>query len=257
MDAASSSPWLEQVREHLAAWGREQGVLDEKLLVRAGELTPEEAIGTPLRNDFPILLGKEKVIEARFQSARGHAFTDMPIEFQGTLGEVLAQPLETNADRALLVATLNGVMRHLGKVSRGVHCRDDEPERCALELAGEIRRRMGLGAVGLIGLNPAILAALVREFGAELVRVTDLNPECIGAVKEGVEIWDGATRTPELIRGSNFVAVTGTTLVNDTFPAILALLRQERCEHLIYGVTAAGVCSIFGFPRFCPYGHDE
>ena len=35
--------------------------------------------------------------------------------------------------------------------------------------------------VGLVGFNPAIAEAVVREFGAKAVRITDLNPQNVGA----------------------------------------------------------------------------
>ncbi len=39
-------------------------------------LNPKEAIGTPDRNDYPILKGKELIIEATFKDAKGQSFTD-------------------------------------------------------------------------------------------------------------------------------------------------------------------------------------
>jgi len=41
-------------------------------------LSPEEAIGTPGRRDFPIVIGKERVVEAEFRGSKAHAFTDSP-----------------------------------------------------------------------------------------------------------------------------------------------------------------------------------
>ncbi len=256
MIARPHPPSLSEARLRLEEIASREGCLDTPLLVRAGQLSPQEAIGTPLRRDFPIVLGKEKILEARFENAHGHAFTDSPVEFRGTLAEVLSRPLVTNADRALLVATLNALLRHLGRIDRTVHCRDEEPERCGARLAAEMRTHAGEATVGLIGCNPAMVAALAAEFGPEHVRVSDRNPDNVGRRKHGVAVWDGAGATEALIRDTSFVAVTGTTVVNDTFPAIRDLLRRYRRKYVVYGVTGAGLCHLFGWPRFCPFSHD-
>jgi uncharacterized protein (DUF4213/DUF364 family) len=179
------------------------------------------------------------------------------VEFRGTVREILERPLEFNADRALFVATLNAVLRHLRQITGVMHCRDEDPEKCATEIARLVREKKGEATVGLIGCNPAILDALVKEFGVERVRLTDLNPDNIGKVKQGVEVWHGETRMEDLVREADMVVVTGTTFVNDTFPRIWQAIRRHGKDYLIYGVTAAGLCHLFGLNRVCPYGRDE
>lgn len=257
MNASTDGLFLEKAKTRLATLLDEQGLLDEDVLVRVGLLTPEQAIGTPLRKDFPILVGKEKVIEARFRTGRGHAFTDAPVEFRGTVREILERPLKSNADRALFVATLNAVLRHLGKITGAMHCRDDDPEKCGAEIARLVREKKGDATVGLIGCNPAILEALVGEFGVENVRLTDLNPDNVGTRKQGVEVWHGAKEMERLVREADIVVVTGTTFVNDTFSWIWETIRRHGKDYMIYGVTAAGLCHLFGLERVCPYGRDE
>ena len=119
----------------------------------------------------------------------------------------------------------DAVLRHLGMVRATVHCKDDDPETCALEIAGVLSAREGEARVGLIGLNPAIAERLVESFGPARVRISDLNPEDVGTRRFGVEVWDGRDRTEDLIDASDLVLVTGTTLVNGTFDPIL---RQAR-----------------------------
>jgi len=51
------------------------------------------AIGEPGRRDFPIIIGKERVIEAEVLGARAHVFTDSTKEFFGKLKEILNLPL--------------------------------------------------------------------------------------------------------------------------------------------------------------------
>jgi hypothetical protein len=105
--------------------------------------------------------------------------------------------------------------------------------------------------VGLIGFNPSIAEALAREFGADHVCLTDLNPQNIGTLKFGVTVWDGRTQTHELIRASDLVIVTGTTLVNGTFDEILRLVRLEGKQFVVFGMTAAGVCRLMNLERWC------
>jgi len=231
-----------------------EGLSDVEVSVLVKALTAEEAIGKPGRRDFPILEGKERVIEARVLGWRGHAFTDSPVDFTGKLGEIVGLRLVTNSERAVYIATLNAVLGYLGLAEKTVHCKDEEPEKCAKEMASYILERWGKVRVGLIGLNPAIAAELVSVFGAENVKITDLNPQNIGSVKDGGEIWDGKTRGEDLVRQSDVAVITGTTLVNGTFDSIMGWVRAYSKDYLVYGVTAAGVCGLMGLERICPYG---
>ncbi len=218
------------------------------------QLTPEETIGKPLRRDFPIVEGKERVVEAEFQGAKAHAFTDSPKEFIGKLKDVVTMPLATNGERAIFIATMNAVLKHLNIIETTLHCKDEEPEKCAREIASHIHNTLKLKKVGLIGLNPAILEALSTTFGSENVKVTDLNRQNIGSVKYGVDIWDGNTMKEKLVQESDVVLLTGTTLVNNTFDGIWKVIQQHNKDYLIYGVTSAGICKLTGLHRICPYG---
>ncbi len=254
MKGAEENTWISRSRTRLKELVSKQVLLEAEVSVRVGVLTPEEAIGSPIRQDFPILIGKERMVEARLFGARGHAFTDSPTEFVGTVREVLALPLDSNQHRAIFIAMLNAVLRHLDELEGTVHCKDEDPERCAAEIAAHIREQWGDPKVGLIGCNPAIVEALVKEFGPEMISLTDLDPDHIGTMKHGVEIWDGNTRTDDLVAGSTIVLLTGTTFVNGTFDDIWLSIDRHNKGYLIYGVTAAGICHLFGLNRICPYG---
>lgn len=234
-------------REHLLN-------VDVSVLVKP--LTPEEAIGDPGRRDFPIIIGKERVVEARLLGSKGHAFTDSPREFLGTIEDVLNLELTTNQNRAIYIATLNAVFGGLKMVEKTVHCKDEEPEECASEIADLLLKKYGRMDVGLIGLNPAIAEGLVEAFGPDRVRITDLSRDNIGECRFGVEIWDGNERTEDLIDASDLVIFTGTTLVNNTFDQIWNRIQSHGKEYLIYGVTAAGVSKLLGIERICPRGRD-
>ena len=83
----------------------ENDLLDETVVIRAKPLTPEEAIGNPESEDFPILKGVERLMQAEFAGSFGQAFTDMYGDFEGTLQDVLAMELTNNYRRAIFVAT--------------------------------------------------------------------------------------------------------------------------------------------------------
>lgn len=246
---------LECTRAMLREIAGAAGMLEADVSVLARPLTPEEAIGKPGRRDFPILVGRERVVEARVGDGRGHAFTDTAREFLGRLSEVIDLAFENSGARAIYVSALNATLGQVGRVQGAVHCKDDDPERCGTEIADQLRDRLGRhGVVGLIGLNPAIAEHLVEAFGRERVRITDLNPGNIGQEKFGVEVLNGATGTDELIEASDVVLLTGTTLVNGTFDRIWQRIAERGKAGLVFGVTAAGVCALLGFERICPYG---
>ena len=229
---------------------------DTDISILVKPLTPEEAIGEPGRRDFPIIEGKERVIEAQVLGARGHAFTDSPADFAGTLSQILALRLETNTNRALYIAAMNATLRYLNLCEKTVHCKDEEPARCAKEIAAHILKEWGKIRVGLVGLNPAIAEALVETFGQANVKITDLNLQNINSSKFGLEIWDGREKTDDLAKQSDVLVITGTTFVNGTFDSIMEGVRKYNKDYLIYGVTGAGICTLMGLNRICPFGRN-
>ena len=216
-------------------------------IVSARDLSPEEAIGKPDRDDYPLLTGKEVMMEARIRNGIGQAFTDQAGRFDGTLSDVLRLRPDTNFHRAVFVATLNAVMRALGAVEATVHCKDKEPALCAQQLTGYIREKYGNPKIAFIGLQPALIESL-HDAGFEM-RATDLNPDNIGQIRCGVKMQSAAFNA-ENARWANIVLSTGSVLVNDTYRE----LNQGR-PVLYYGVTAAGLAKMFDLPRICFCGH--
>lgn len=245
--------FLEQAREKFVRLVSAHNLEGTNVFVEVKQLSPREAIGEPKRQDYPIVVGKERVIEAEVLGTRAHSFTDSPAQFQGRLSDVLGMTLDSNSSRAIFIAVMNAVLRHLGIVNATLHCRDEEPETCGRETAMLLAGMPGVRSVGLVGLNPAIAQRLVDVFGPSGVRITDLNPDTIGSVRFGVEIWDGQTRTEELVKASDLVLVTGTTIVNATFDHIERLARRYARTLIVFGVTAAGVGALCGVTRICPY----
>ncbi len=248
---------LDAARQKFERIVREKRLADVEVTVLAKPLTPEEAIGKPGRRDFPIIKGKERVIEASVLGAKGHAFTDSAREFTGTMKDILALRLGTNQNRAVFVATMNAMLNHLDIVKGTVHCKDDEPERCAREIADLILQRYGKVRVGLIGMNPAIAEGLVNAFGSDHIKITDLAVGSNGSTRFGVEVWDGASRTEDLIESSDVILLTGTTIVNGTFDGIWESIKKRKKICIPYGVTISGVSALIGFERICPYAHDN
>jgi uncharacterized protein (DUF4213/DUF364 family) len=232
-------------------------LLDTQVSVLVKTLTPEEAIGEPGRRDFPIILGKERLVEAEVLGARAQAFTDSPGDFVGDLKEVLHLPLTSNRERSVYVATLNATFKYLNLIEDTIHCKDEDPERCGKEIASQLLKQWGKVRVGFIGLNPAIAENLTETFGIENVRITDLNEQNVNSLKFGVMIWDGGEMTKELIKQSDIILITGTTLVNGTFDSIMRGVQNNRKDYLIYGVTGAGICHLMGLSRICPYSRTQ
>ncbi|PIP07031.1 MAG: hypothetical protein COX51_07580, partial [Syntrophobacteraceae bacterium CG23_combo_of_CG06-09_8_20_14_all_50_8] len=162
-------------------------------------------------------------------------------------------PLTSNRERSIYVANLNAVLKYLNLIEKTIHCRDEDPERCGKEIASQLLGRYGKTKVGLIGLNPALAENLIETFGVENVRITDLNKQNINSFKYGVKIWNGNEMTEELIKQSNVILITGTTLVNGTFDHIMHCIQNFRKDYLIYGVTGAGICKLMGLNSICPY----
>ena len=102
---------LERTRQAFAQIAQKEDILSDEVVVTAKPLTVEEAIGTPVRRDYPIVTGKERVIEARYRGKIGHAFTDAPGDYSSTIGELLDLDLTDNARRAFFIASLNAAQR--------------------------------------------------------------------------------------------------------------------------------------------------
>lgn len=230
--------FLEMIDE--SNWG------SEMIQVTATPLTPEEAIGNPENQDYPLLKGKERIMEAEFRGAIGHAFTDMYGNFSGTLVEVTTMALKNNFRRAIFVSSLNAVMRYLKKVDGTIHCKDQAPSRCGQELASHIRKHFGHPRIAMVGFQPRMVEALSREFD---IRVTDMDPDNIGQTKFGLVIG-GPQETPENVSWSDLCVVTGTTVINGTLTDFL--IEKPK---IFYGVSIAGAASLLNLRRFCPFGN--
>ena len=171
--------FYEELIERFTELIREHDLLGERIEVRGRILKSDEAIGTPQRQDFPLLMGKVKLMEALFWGARGQAFTDMPENFAGTLEEIVRRPVESNYDRAVLISSINAVCNHLGVSKNNIHCKNEEPEECAGELGDYIEKEFGSPRIAFVGFQPAMIQELAGRF---TMRVVALGEDNIGAV---------------------------------------------------------------------------
>jgi hypothetical protein len=223
------------VNQH--GWG------SEEIDVKAQTLSPEEAIGNPEDDDYPLLKGRERIVEATFREARGHAFTDMFGNYRGTVNDVLAMKMKNNFRRAIFVATLNAVLRHTGAIEGTVHCKDKAPPECSQRLVEKIKSEFGNPKIALVGLQPRMAEALAAEFP---LRITDLDEKNIGEEKFGVLIQD-PIHAQEHSDWCDLLVVTGSTAVNGTMTDFVG-----KKPVIFYGVTVAGPAHLLGFDRFCP-----
>lgn len=212
-----------------------------------------EAIGDPAPwHDYPLLKGKEKLIEAEFRGGRGQAFTSFPAGWRGTLGEILALDLAGDRNRALFVAAANALGRSLGLVDDTIHCHDAGPGRCAKAMAEEMARRLPPdGQVCLVGYQPGFVHALAERLGPERVLVLDLDPEQIGKTEAGVAILDGKTKLDHAAAVCAFCLATGSTLVNDTLDDTAAAFSARGKPVAFFGTTIAFAAVLLGLERLC------
>lgn len=218
----------------------------ETIVIRSKALSPLEAIGKTQRKDYPILTGKEIMLEADYKGAKGQAFTDAPAQFQGSLKEILSLGLADDSHaRGLFIAAMNAVMRYLGLAEKTVHCKEQEPEECAKQAACYIKEHYGTPKIALVGYQPALLENLSKEYP---LKVLDLNPENIGQLRYGVMVEHGIEDFQAVVKDwAELVLCTGSTLCNGT---ILNFLNLDK-EVLFFGTTLAGAAELLGCKRMC------
>ncbi len=222
---------------------KEKNIELEEVSLYIKTLTPEEAIGNPVRRDYPLLNGKEALIEANYKGSLGQAFSSARTEYNGKLSDISKLDIGNNSyDNAIFIAVLNALMKHYNLIEKTVHCKDEEPEECSKEIAYTIKS-MGNKKVLLIGYQPSMIEALVNE-GVNL-RVLDLNPENIGQNRYGLLIEHGDIY-PDAIDWCDIILCTGSTIVNGS---IVNFLGSKPVY--FYGTTIAGPAIILGLNRLC------
>lgn len=216
--------------------------LGESVQVKARVLSSEKAIGNPEGNDFPLQKGKERLMQAQFESGTGQAFTDRYGDFTGKLKDIISMPLQNDFRRAVFIASLNAVLHHLNRIQGTVHCRDEGPALCAEELIQFLKNRHGKIKITQVGFQPRILEFLSKDFQC---RILDLDQDNIGKCKFGVPV-EGPEATVDAVSWADLLMVTGTTIVNGTIEAFL-----DKKLVIFYGTTIAGASHLMNWDRFC------
>lgn len=243
-----NAEFYEQLKEKLKEIISRNHIENEQLdVVFVKPISAEQAIGNPSRNDFPILKGREVMIEASFKGSKGQAFTDSPLNFKGTTSDLLKLTLCNNSEKAIFIASLNAIMRHFGYISGTIHCKNEEPELCADRLVAYMKDKFGKAKIAFIGFQPSMISKLSKSFE---MKVIDLDLDNIGKEKFGVKIL-GPEETEEVVSWADIIIATGSTASNGTMERFL---REKKV--IFYGVTGAGACSILGVERFCPFSKD-
>jgi len=253
---SSQIPLIEQLRSAAQTIAQDENLTDTPLRVDIRRLPPEAAIGNTSDRDYPIWKGKEGMIEARILGGVGQAFTSVPADFKGDLGDVLSLDLQgDDADalrrRGIFVASVNALCSHLGIAAKTVHCRDEGPRECARDLINVIAAGSPEDSrIALIGCQPRMIEMISPAY---LLRVVDLDPQNIGTRVSGT-IIEGDDATEDVIGWCDIALVTGSTLVNGTIDRFLG----RECHTVFYGVTIAGAASLLQLPHFCTrsFGRD-
>ena len=238
---------LNSAKENIVKRLREENLLNDKILLEAKVLSAVEAIGNPEEYDFPLLKGKEKIVEADFNGHLGHAFTDMYGGFYGSLEEVFAMDSPNNYRRALQVATINALCEYWGLVDDTVHCKDNQPKICAGKCVEFVEKNYpAVERIAFIGYQPALIDAFSKKY---MLKVLDLDKDNIGEKKFGQTVLDGRTCLKGAVEWAQLVLSTGTTVVNGTIDEIIKAAGKKRT--IFYGVTISGVAEILGLDRIC------
>jgi len=216
----------------------------QRIHVRCKALTAREAIGTPEHDDYPIIKGREVMVEAEFGGAKGQAFADAYEEADYSVDDLMTMALDSNRKRASFIAGLNAVFRYLGLCDKTVHCRDAEP----LECAGHVTEAVEFGQkVLLVGHQPRFLEQLAAHFS---VRAVDMDEGNIGNAFPGGVI-ESPEMTADAISWCDTIFATGSTLVNGTMPQLLGQGKPV----VFYGVTISAAAQILNLKTYCCCGH--
>ncbi|CAN2042263.1 Heavy-metal chelation domain-containing protein [Candidatus Magnetomoraceae bacterium gMMP-15] len=240
----STKDIYEKLRKALKKEVQKHNLSGQKINIRCKALSAVQAIGRPDHDDYPIIKGKEVMVEAIFNKARGQAFTD---EFENAdyhIENILNMQLNTNKKRASFISALNAVFRHLELCDKTIHCKDNEPKTCANKLIETIEQGI---KVLLVGYQPRFLEFLASNYK---IRIVDLDKDNIGK-----NIFNTLVESPEMtsdaINWCDLIFATGSTLINGT---IGKFLNQDK-PVLFYGVTVSAPAKILNLKTYCQCGH--
>ncbi len=233
----------EKLRESLEKEIQKHHLSGRNISIRCKALSAEEAIGKPEHDDYPIIKGKEVMVEAVFEGAKGQAFTDSFENADYLVDDLLKTELNSSRRRASFISGMNAVFRYLNLCDKTIHCKDAEPKECAKNLPGAV----GTGKkVLLVGHQPRFLEMLASTNN---VRAVDLDQDNIGKEFSGVVI-EPSEMTSDAIKWCDLIFATGSTVVNGT---ITNFLNQNK-PVIFYGVTISGAAKVLNLKTYCHCG---
>ena len=222
---------------------KQYNLANSPIKVKAKALSKKEALGDPIHDDYPLLKGKESLMEADFLGSKGVAYSDMCADFEGNLESIVNIDLKNNYYRAVFIAAINAVLKHLGLIELTEHCRDNGPIDCANQLKNFLNETYSNKKILLIGFQPRFAEALTEKFDTKIV---DLNSDNIGKKINGVSV-ESENKTEELINQSDLLFVTSSTFVNGTASKFIIPGK----ETIFYGVSGAGPTYLLNLERYC------
>ena len=219
----------------------------DEVSVYVKSLSAQEAIGNPVRRDYPLLNGKEVLIEADYKGSKGQAFSSARSCVTLPLSDIAGLQIGSNEyDTAIFIAVLNALMTHLNIIKPALHCKNEEPEQCAKNIAAFFEQYRGERLL-MVGYQPAMIERL--HTAGFTMRVLDLNPDNIGAVRYGVTIEDG-NHYQEAVQWATVIHCTGSTIINGT----ITHFSEAGKPVYFYGTTIAGAAVVLGLQRLCEMG---
>ena len=96
-DAITADTFYRELKHRFSELLENEGILKERVDINTRSLTPEEAIGITERRDFPIITGKDVMVQAECMGALCQAFTYAPTVYRGTLKYICAVDIETDS----------------------------------------------------------------------------------------------------------------------------------------------------------------
>ena len=234
----------EELRGALGREIRRHNLSEKNITVRTKALSAEEAIGKPDRDDYPIIKGKEVMVEAVFEGVKGQAFTDEYENANYRAEDLLKIELNTKRKIASFISGFNAIFRYLDLCDKTIHCRDAEPKICASNLS----RMIASGTkVLLVGFQPGFIEFLASSYN---VRVADLDHDNIGRIVYGIRI-EPPEMTSEAIRWCDLILATGSTIINGS---IIDFLNLDK-PVLFYGVSISATAKVLDLKTYCHCGH--
>ncbi len=127
---------------------------------------------------------------------------------------------------------------------RTVHCKGDQPEKCAQAIGDWIETKYKQPKIAQMGFSPHC-GHLSQRFE---VRVLGSQSRVVGTVRSGIRVLDGIRDYQQtVIEWADVVLCTGSTLTNGTIVNYLGLEK----EVYFYGTTIAGTAALLGLKRLC------